>query len=124
METLTSTDALLYGAVAISRHKLEDVDHASVDRKLQRLVEAVRKRTRSTQIQAVLAHMHDVLFEQEGFKGNTEDYYNPLNSFLPAWPSDWGFDAGASACRDIFWWQWLNPTALTYWWMRLPEGEF
>jgi len=84
MDTLSSTDALLYGAVAISRHKLEDADLGTVDRQLQRLADAVRKRTRSTQVQAVVAHLHEVLFEQEGFKGNTEDYYNPLNSFLPA----------------------------------------
>jgi regulator of sirC expression with transglutaminase-like and TPR domain len=28
--------------------------------------------------------MHELLFEEENFRGNIEDYYNPHNSFLPA----------------------------------------
>ncbi len=39
---------------------------------------------RGTQPQALLAHLHQVLFEEEGFIGNNDDYYNPLNSYLPA----------------------------------------
>jgi hypothetical protein len=30
----------------------------------------------------VIAAMNEVLFQQEHFHGNTEDYYNPANSFL------------------------------------------
>ena len=39
---------------------------------------------RSRQPLALLAHLHDVLFEEAGFRGNREDYYNPLNSYIPA----------------------------------------
>jgi len=35
-----------------------------------------------TDLLAVLAAINMVLFEQEHFHGNTEDYYNPANSFL------------------------------------------
>ena len=39
---------------------------------------------RGRQPQALLAHLHEFLFEEEGFTGDTDDYYNPLNSYLPA----------------------------------------
>ncbi|HEX4053385.1 MAG TPA: transglutaminase-like domain-containing protein [Tepidisphaeraceae bacterium] len=84
VEAIKSTDALLYGAVAISMHHMEDANPQRVDRQLQYYVDAVRKRARSQQTQAVLAHLHDVLFDEAGFRGNTEDYYNPVNSYLPA----------------------------------------
>ncbi len=32
----------------------------------------------------MLAHLHEFLFEEQGFGGDNEDYYNPLNSYLPA----------------------------------------
>ncbi|MGA2584170.1 MAG: transglutaminase-like domain-containing protein [Tepidisphaeraceae bacterium] len=83
-EAINSPDALLNGAIAISMHHLEGVNPASVDSQLQKYADAVRKRVRSTQPQAIMAHLHDVLFEQAKFKGNTEDYYHPNNSYLPA----------------------------------------
>jgi len=83
-ETIKSSDALLNGAVAIAMHHMPDVNPQRVDRTLQHYVDLVRKQTRSQQPQAILAHLHDVLFAQAGFLGNTEDYYNPANSYLPA----------------------------------------
>jgi len=83
-ETIKSTDALLYGAIAISMHHMQDVSPQRIDRQLQYYVDAVRKRARSQQTQAILANLHYVLFEDAGFQGNTEDYYNPVNSYLPA----------------------------------------
>lgn len=83
-ETIKSSDALLNGAIAIAMHQMPDVNPQRVDQQIQRYVEAVRKRVRGTQIQAVLANLHCVLFEEGGLCGNTEDYYNPANSYLPA----------------------------------------
>ena len=82
--TLNSPDALLSGAIAISLHQLNDVDPAKVDATIQGYADAVRSRVRGEQPQALLAHLHDFLFEEMGFRGNTEDYYNPANSYLPA----------------------------------------
>jgi regulator of sirC expression with transglutaminase-like and TPR domain len=82
--TIKSSDALLNGAVAIAMHHMPDANPAQIDRQLQRYAETVRKRVRGRQTQALLAHLHDVLFEEEGFRGNTEQYYNPANSYLPA----------------------------------------
>lgn len=82
--SLNSADALLQGAVAISMHQMEEVDAAAVDATIQGYADTVRSRVRGRQPQALLAHLHDYLFEELGFGGNTEDYYNPANSYLPA----------------------------------------
>jgi len=37
-----------------------------------------------TDVLEVITAINQVLFEQEGFHGNAEDYYNPANSFLNA----------------------------------------
>ncbi|MGD0387434.1 MAG: transglutaminase-like domain-containing protein [Tepidisphaeraceae bacterium] len=84
VETLKSPDALLNGAVAIAMHQMPQASPERVDRQIQHYVNAVRKRVRSQQTQALLAHLHDVLFDRGGLSGNTEDYYNPANSYLPA----------------------------------------
>ncbi len=80
---INSPDALLNGAIAIAMHQLDHVDAAAVDAQLQHYADTVRSRVRGPQTQAILAHLHEVLFEEEGFSGNTEDYYNPINSYLP-----------------------------------------
>src|SRR6476660_8446250 len=82
--SIESPDALLNGAVAIAMHQMDEVDAASVDAQLQGYADTVRARVRGRQPQALLAHLHAVLFEEEGFRGNTEDYYHPANSYVPA----------------------------------------
>jgi len=84
MPVINSPDALLHGAVAIAMHQIEGVDVASVDATIQDFADTVRSRVRGSQPQALLAHLHDFLFDELGFRGNTEDYYNPSNSYLPA----------------------------------------
>lgn len=81
--SIESPDALIYGATAIAMHQVENVDPAAVDATIQRYADTVRSRVRGPQTQALMAHLHDVLFEEEGFKGNTDDYYSTLNSYLP-----------------------------------------
>ena len=83
-ETIKSSDALLNGAIAIAMHEMPEVNPQRVDQQIQRYVDAVRKRVKGSQIQAILANLHYVLFEEGGLSGNTEDYYNPANSYLPA----------------------------------------
>src|SRR5678809_1809159 len=71
-----SPDALLEGAVAIAMHQMDNVDVAHVDRVLQSYADTVRARVRGSQPQAMLAHLHNFLFEEQGFTGNNDDYYN------------------------------------------------
>lgn len=82
--SIESSDALLHGAVAIAMHQMPQVDPSEVDGKLQELADTIRKRVRGPQPQAILAHMHGYLFDELGFIGNTENYYNASNSYLPS----------------------------------------
>ena len=80
---IQSPDALLNGAVAIAMHQLPDVDPTAVDNTIQKYADTVRSRVRGHQPQAILAHLHGYLFDELGFTGNTSDYYNVANSYLP-----------------------------------------
>ncbi len=80
---LESTEGLVRAAIAISLHAFDDVVPQRIERRLQSYANRVLRRVRGPQIQAKLAHLHEVLFEEEGFYGNAVDYYSPLNSFLP-----------------------------------------
>src|SRR5581483_2179123 len=82
--TVNSSDALLQGAIAIAMHQMEDVDPAAVDATLQEYADTVRSRVRGSQPQALVAHLHEFLFDELQFCGNPDDYYNPGNSYLPA----------------------------------------
>jgi regulator of sirC expression with transglutaminase-like and TPR domain len=84
MPRVESTGGLVAAAVAISMHELEGVDLAAVRQRIDRLAARVRARVRSDNVQALLAHLHDVLFDEGGFTGNVDDYYNSLNSYIPA----------------------------------------
>ena len=84
LSTVGSSDGLLAGALAIAMHQLPDVKPAAVDRQLQGYADRVRSRVRGSQPQALFAHLHDVLFDEEQFAGSREDYYDPENSYLPA----------------------------------------
>jgi regulator of sirC expression with transglutaminase-like and TPR domain len=82
--TIESPDGLLAGAVAIAMHQRPRADIAQTDRLIQGYADIVRKRVRGSQPQALLAHLHEYLFDELGFAGNRDDYYNPCNSYLPA----------------------------------------
>ena len=84
LSAIHSPDALLEGAVAISMHQMEDIDLHHVDRTLQSFADTVRSRVRGSQPQAMLAHLHEFLFDEQGFVGNNDEYYNTVNSYLPA----------------------------------------
>ena len=81
---IDTTAGLLNAAIGIAMHALDDADASSVEQQVQVLGRRVASRVRSRSVQARLAHLHDVLFEEEGFRGNQDDYYNPLNSYLPS----------------------------------------
>jgi regulator of sirC expression with transglutaminase-like and TPR domain len=75
---------LLRAAIAISMHALDDVDPLRVEQRLQILSLRVRERSPSQRPAAILANLHAVLFDEEGFAGNLDHYYNALNSYVPA----------------------------------------
>lgn len=82
LEAAQSPLGLFRAASAIALHARPD---ASVDADcavVQKLADTVCARVRSRNDQALLAHLHDVVFEVAGFHGNTTDFYNPANSYL------------------------------------------
>lgn len=81
---IDSTDALLSGSLAIARLGMFDFDPEKVDRTLQKMADCVRSRVKSRNQKALLAHLHNVLFDEKDFAGNTDDYYNIANNFVPA----------------------------------------
>ena len=81
---IETTAGLLNAAIAISMHALDDVEPLEIDEQLGNLAHRVSSRVHHRSTEAILAHLHDVLFDEEGFQGNSEDYYNPLNSYLSA----------------------------------------
>ncbi len=81
--TLNSPDAMLQCACAVAMHEHPGLDPASVDTTIQSFTDTIRSRVHGHQPQALLAHMHEFLFEEQNFAGNTLDYYNPSNSYLP-----------------------------------------
>jgi len=84
VDTINSSDGLLFGAMAIAMHQRPSADPSHIDGIIQLYADAVRKRVRGSQPQALIAHLHEYLFEEQGFSGNTDDYYNPDNSYLPS----------------------------------------
>ncbi len=80
---IETTQGLLNAAIAISMHALDHVVAEDVDLRLLALASRVSRQVRGQQVQAAMAHLHHVLFEEEGLAGNQWNYYTPLNSYLP-----------------------------------------
>ena len=83
LASLHTTDGLVRAAIGVSMHALEDVNPAHVTGRLDSLAQTVLGRVRAPNPSALLAHLHDVLFVEEGFTGNRENYYLAINSYLP-----------------------------------------
>jgi len=79
---LETTEGLLNAAIAISMHGLDDIDPAGIEHQLQDMADQVSSRVSGVQPQALLAHLHQFLFDEQGFRGNAEGYYSSENSYL------------------------------------------
>ena len=84
LPALETTQGLLQAALSVSLHALEDYPPARVEQRLEEMAERVTARARRNSAEARLAHLHHVLYVEEGFLGDRSRYYNPLNSYLPA----------------------------------------
>ena len=80
---LETSAGLLHGAIAVAQHYLPQTIADRVDSDIQRIVDTIDKRINQHQINAIVAHAHDVLFDDLGFAGNTDDYYHRNNCLLP-----------------------------------------
>jgi regulator of sirC expression with transglutaminase-like and TPR domain len=83
MPRVETSAGLFRAAFAIARHEQPAAEVAQAEAIVDELAETIRRRVRTSNIEAKLAHLHDVLFDVVGFVGNVEDYYNPANSYVP-----------------------------------------
>ncbi len=81
---LDSDEGLMTAAVAVSQHVQPNNGIAEVNTRLDNLANQVRTRVQSNSDLAMLSHLHEVLFVEEGFMGSRNGYYEATNSFLPA----------------------------------------
>lgn len=82
---IQSATGLCRAAAAIALHEETTADGRLVDEVIascEGLAKTVASRVKSDSELAKLSHLHDVLFDVVGFAGETEDYYNPSNSYL------------------------------------------
>jgi regulator of sirC expression with transglutaminase-like and TPR domain len=83
VRNIDSASGLFRAAFAIALHQRPEATLAEVETVVENLTDTVRKRVRSGSTEALLAHLHDVLFDIFGLRGNVRDYYDPANSYLP-----------------------------------------
>jgi regulator of sirC expression with transglutaminase-like and TPR domain len=84
LSTIEETSSLVKAAIAVSMHELDDVNPAAVDQKIRDIAVEISGRVCSGNPRALLAQLHEVLFEELAFSGNTDDYYDPANSYIPS----------------------------------------
>jgi len=74
---------LAAAALAIARTEYPQLDGAYYLGRLEALAQRVRNRMRSNPTaREAIALLNRVLFDEEGLRGNRDDYYDPRNSFL------------------------------------------
>lgn len=83
LASIDDAPGLFAAAWAIAQHEFPDADLAAGEAVVEKLIAAVRGRVRSDNPEAVLTHLHDLLFDVLGFRGNVDDYYSAANSYLP-----------------------------------------
>lgn len=83
LSALETTDGLIRCAVAVSMHELEhEADTMLVLSALDDFADQVQDRVFGTDPRALLAHTHQVLFDEARFRGNKGEYDDPSNSYL------------------------------------------
>lgn len=83
LATIDESRSLFRAACAIALHERPEAELAEAETIVEKLADTVKSRARSRCESAMLAHLHDVLFDVFGLVGNSENYYDPANSYLP-----------------------------------------
>jgi regulator of sirC expression with transglutaminase-like and TPR domain len=82
LDRLDQPMGLFRAASAIALHARPEGSVEADCAAVEKLADAIRGRVQSPSDQALVAHLHDVLFEVAGFHGAATDFYNPANSYL------------------------------------------
>ena len=83
MSEIASTEGLLKTAVAVALDVDGGVSYPAIWKSLEALASRVIKDARGDSATSRVAHLHRVLFDEESFSGNKENYYSLSNSYLP-----------------------------------------
>lgn len=71
------------GALVIAKYQYPSLDQSKYLRLLDEMGDRLRSRMEDvTEHSQIIAEVNRMLFEEEGFKGDTLNYYDPRNSFL------------------------------------------
>lgn len=74
---------LAQAALLIAREEYPDLDVGQYLTRLDQMAETLRSRLRGGEVfTSQIAHLNRLLFDEIGFRGNLEEYYDPRNSFL------------------------------------------
>lgn len=82
LDRIETPGGLLAGALAIASHADPELDPERVEREIASIRHSIVSRLHGDDHRAAVAHTHAVLFDELGFRGETDDYYDPRNSFV------------------------------------------
>src|SRR5881396_777188 len=72
-----------HASLLIAREEYPDLDVHGYLERLDEMAREIRGRMKGTEgAKSQIAHLNRLLFEEMGFRGNREEYYDPRNSFL------------------------------------------
>jgi regulator of sirC expression with transglutaminase-like and TPR domain len=72
-----------HASLLIAREEYPDLDVGRYLARLDEMAEEIRRRLKGGEgVKSQIAHLNRLLFEEMGFRGNREEYYDPRNSFL------------------------------------------
>lgn len=69
-------------ALVIALEEYPGLDVGSYLERVESWAAAIRQRARNEQAERILEHLNRLLFEEEGFHGEADDYYDPRAAFI------------------------------------------
>ncbi len=84
MPMLWSSQGLLRAAIAVSMHALDDAVPARIEDEISRTTARVREVADGSEPSDIRAALHQVLFNELEFDGESDNYYHALNSYVGA----------------------------------------
>ncbi len=83
LRDLATLTGLVRAASAIALHEQPELADDDVIVRLDKIAGEVTRRAPSGQTSALVAHLHELLFDEMGLRGNRDDFYAADNSYLP-----------------------------------------
>jgi regulator of sirC expression with transglutaminase-like and TPR domain len=84
MPVLWSSEGLLRAAIAVSMHALDDIEPARIEQQIQAISNRVGAIAAGAEPTPIREALHQVLFDELDFSGDTDKYYHALNSYVGA----------------------------------------